>query len=547
MNKFILVIVVLIKACVPQFMVQPPPSAPGTNLSEASSDKGTPVLWVSSAVPDSLRQAVLKWGFPVVFNSAYSNLKLDIDNEPLWGEGMKVDWIYALVAPFPTVIDGVTSKELIDGWHGSASGPFSGRPFLMDAATLAAFSADWGPPTPGIVQTASSDQLLDIAWRERPSWAIIPFENLNPRWKVLSVDGQSPIHKNFVSPQFLSGTTLAYPLLISFRLSCIEPCPVSPLPVLPPSNRDLSKMTIVVMTGTTSLVRGTAYTMNIKGITYPGRDIQTWLTQADITHISNETSFDAGCPPPVMDLKGLKFCSDPRYIALLNYVGTKVVELTGNHLIDYGPQPFLDTLALYRQNNILYYGGGADLSDARQPLLIENHGNKLAFIGCNSVNIGQYPTAANDRPGAAPCDYAYVTQQITQLRSQGYLVIMTFQYYETLDPQPFNAQVRDFRLMAQAGATIVQGSQAHFPQSMEFYQGAFIHYGLGNLFFDQMGYDPSIPGIRREFIDRYIFYDGRYISTELLTAMLEDYSRPRPMTDDERAAFLTEYFSLSGW
>ena len=31
--------------------------------------------------------------------------------------------------------------------------------------------------------------------------------------------------------------------------------------------------------------------MNIKGITYPGRDIQAWLAQADITHISNETSF----------------------------------------------------------------------------------------------------------------------------------------------------------------------------------------------------------------------------------------------------------------
>ncbi len=91
-------------------MVQPSPSAPGTNLSEASSGKGTPVLWVSSAVPDSLRQAVLKWGFPVVFDSAYSNLRLDVDNEPLWGEGMKVDWIYALVTPFPTVIDGVTSK-----------------------------------------------------------------------------------------------------------------------------------------------------------------------------------------------------------------------------------------------------------------------------------------------------------------------------------------------------------------------------------------------------------------------------------------------------
>jgi poly-gamma-glutamate synthesis protein (capsule biosynthesis protein) len=62
-----------------------------------------------------------------------------------------------------------------------------------------------------------------------------------------------------------------------------------------------------------------------------------------------------------------------------------------------------------------------------------------------------------------------------------------------------------------------------------------------------MGNDPKIPGIRREFIDEHIFYDGRYVSTELLTAMLEDYSRPRPMTADERAAFLSEYFSLSGW
>jgi poly-gamma-glutamate synthesis protein (capsule biosynthesis protein) len=545
-KKFILVITLLLKACAPQLMLQPAPSAPGTELSKAPSDKVMPVLWISSAVPDALRQAVLKWGFSVVPDSSYSNLRLDVDNEPLWGDDQKVDWIYALVAPFPTVIDGVTSKELIGAWHGSSSGPFSGRPLLMDAATLAAFTVLWGPPAPGIIQTATSDQLLDIAWRDRPSWAIIPFENLDPRWKVLSVDGESPIYKNFIGSRVLFGSAIAYPLLIFFRLYCIDPCPVSPLPVLPPSNRDPSKMTSVIMTGTSSLVRGVAYAMSIKGVTYPGRDIQAWLAQADITHISNETSFYSGCPPPVMEIS-LKFCSDPVYIALLKYVGTDVVELTGNHLIDYGPQPFSDTLELYRQNNILYYGGGTNLSDARKPLLIENHGNKIAFIGCNSVDIGKYPTAASDRPGAAPCDYEYVTQQITQLRSQGYLVIMTFQYYETLDSQPFDAQVKDFRLMAQAGAAIVQGSQAHFPQSMEFSQGAFIHYGLGNLFFDQMGNDPKIPGIRREFIDEHIFYDGRYVSTELLTAMLEDYSRPRPMTADERAAFLSEYFSLSGW
>ena len=52
---------------------------------------------------------------------------------------------------------------------------------------------------------------------------------------------------------------------------------------------------------------------------------------------------------------------------------------------------------------------------------------------------------------------------------------------------------------------------------------------------------------RDEFLDRHVFYDGKYISTELLTARLEDYSRPRPMTPDERTEFLTTYFKDSGW
>ena len=160
---------------------------------------------------------------------------------------------------------------------------------------------------------------------------------------------------------------------------------------------------------------------------------------------------------------------------------------------------------------------------------------------------GRIPTASPDRPGAAPCDFDYLTGEIRQLHDQGYLVITSFQYYETYDIKPFAAQIRDFRLVADAGATIVQGSQAHYPQTMEFYDGTFVHYGLGNLFFDQMGDDSAEFPTRREFMDRHVFYDGRYISTELLTTLLEDYSRPRPMTPQERATFLTEYFAASGW
>ncbi len=500
-------------------------------------------LWISPSVPAALHRQAENWGIPVVNSPAAASLRLDLQS----GGTSRASWIYALVAPFPTVADGVTFKELLANWNGTAAGPLAGRPLLMDDATLAAFSSLWGPPSSRFVRGIPAGQLLDAAWNERPSWAIVPFESLEPRWKVLTVDGQSPIRKDFQASRIILQTSFDYPLAVTFSLLCSNPCPVSTLPVLPAGNRDPSKMTTVVMTGVTALVRATAYTMSIKGITYPGRDIREWLQQADIAHISDEIPFYDKCPRPDPAQSRLVFCSDPGYIALLNGVGADVVEMTGNHFADYGPQAMLDTLALYQENHISRYGGGADLEDARQPLLLERNGNRIAFIGCNSVDVGRLPTASANRPGAAPCDYEYMTAQIRRLHTQGYLVITTFQYYETYVSRPFSAQTLDFRLMADAGATIVQGSQAHYPQSMEFRDGAFIHYGLGNLFFDQMGDPPFDPRIRREFLDRHVFYDGRYIGTELLTAMLEDYSRPRPMTPEERAAFLAEYFAWSGW
>jgi poly-gamma-glutamate synthesis protein (capsule biosynthesis protein) len=106
----------------------------------------------------------------------------------------------------------------------------------------------------------------------------------------------------------------------------------------------------------------------------------------------------------------------------------------------------------------------------------------------------------------------------------------------------------DFIRIADAGALIVNGSQAHTPKSMVFYKDSFLHYGLGNLFFDQMevyysGY--LMQGTREGFIDRLVFYDGELISVELLTTMLEDYARPRPMSPSEREALLSRIFRIS--
>jgi len=451
----------------------------------------------------------------------------------------KATWVYALVAPFSTVTDGVTSDELKAAWNASPSGPLGGSPLWVTGSTLAALTALWGPPTPGAVQATYVDLLIERLWQNQPSWGIIPFEELDTRLKVLTIDGQAPIHNDF--------DLASYPLKIDFALHAVDQEPATLSLSLPDTNHDPSKLTTIIMTGVTALVRATAYTMETKGVTYPGRDIRDFMRAADITHISNEIPFFTGCDFPNPNRYKLVFCSDPKYIELLKDVGADVVELTGNHFADYGPGAMLETLDIYYQNSIPYYGGGADLDDALKPLLIQHNGNLIAFIGCNPVDLGKPPVATEDKPGAAPCSHSFLVNTIEDLDELGYVVIATFQHREYYSADARPDQLEDFHRVADAGATIVSGSQAHYAQMMEFYDDSFIHYGLGNLFFDQMGDVPYYPGIRREFIDRYTIYNGKLISVELLTMMLEDYSRPRPMTPDERASFLNEYFVHSGW
>jgi len=518
------ILLIMLASCGPSPDLQP--IVPSLEPVPASTSTSEPIrLWMDAAVPDSLRESALEWGIPFTDDSSAS-IRLEVSKS-----SSEVKWIYALVAPFPTVTDGVTSDELRAAWNASSSGSFDGSPLLMEESTLAALTALWGEPASGAIRTVPADQLLDAAWAERPSWAIIPFESIQPRWKVLTVDGQSPIRKDF-DPS-------GYPLQAGFSL--IKPPDANLANVtLPSTNRDPSKLTTVILTGVTALARATAATMDAKGVLYPGEEVRGLLREADITHINNEVPFYGGCPAPDPNQGQEVFCSAPRYIELLTDVGADIVELSGDHFADYGEGAMFETLDIYDKFGILYYGGGRNLEDGRKPLPLEVNGNKIVFIGCNYKTV--YASATETVPGAVPCDFDYMTEQIGLYSAQGYSVISTFQYHEFDSPEARPQQMIDFRRMADAGAVIVSGSQAHVPQVMEFYNDSFIHYGLGNLFFDQMH-----KAQRREFIDRHVFYDGRYLGVELITTYLVDFSRPRMMTLEERARFLTEYFEASGW
>lgn len=534
--------VLILAGCSPQPAVATLPkhtAAPLVSPTQTTAPQRTPTpaataqlnytVAYSPAVPQSLRQSVqLPNGYHPTRPGETPTLVMDVVDPAQWS-GRPVWWVYALVAPFPTMTDGVRLEEILHAWRGEPGEVFPAAPLLMTEETRQAFTARWGAPGEARVKVMAAGDLLDAAWNTRPAWALIPFEELQPRWKVLHIDGLSPVEKNLDLQK--------YPLALPFGLTG-NPLP-SGINWLPAGNRDESQMTVVVMTGVTALVREIAERMEEKGVLYPAGEIGGWLSAADVTHISNEVSFTAKCPPPAR--RDPNFCSDPKYLELLDAVGTDVVELTGNHELDWGPGVFLETLKMYQEKGWGVYGGGKNLESARSPLLIEDHGNKLAFIGCNPAGP-EAAWATKDQPGTATCDFDWLAQEVERLQKDGYLVIATLQHVEVCTLEPHLAQQADFGKLAKAGAVIVSGSQAHCPQTVAFVNGSFVHYGLGNLFFDQMD-----MFARRQFIDRHVIYAGRYISTELLTAELEDYARPRAMTEKERAKLLEDVFRAAGW
>jgi poly-gamma-glutamate synthesis protein (capsule biosynthesis protein) len=499
------------------------------SLPDSGSSTPSPVLWAADNIPEKIVSNISFLSqMGIASDSQQATLILGLD-----GNDLVAQWVYVLAAPFPTILDEITSVDLQDIWEGGPeNGPFTETSLLVDQETYAVFTALWGASAPEVVQVVSSDKLLQTAWENQPSWAIVPFEALNPRWKVLQIDGVSPIQKDF--------NPAIYPLTVQFYISG-ESHEITPV-----SNYDGKKMTDLMLTGVTALVRGTALTMERKGITYPGEDIAPITRAVDFMHVNNEIPFTPDCPFPDMYQEELVFCSDIRYLDLLEDIGVDFVELSGDHFGDHGTFGTLFTLDLYDEVGLPYYGGGRDLGDGRQPLLLEHNGNKIAILGCNAKGSQYYAPADENTPGAVPCDFDWMEAEIVRLKGEGYLVIVTFQHVEYYSYEAQPDLVRDFGRIANAGAAIVSGSQSHQAHGMAFVDDAFIHYGLGNLFFDQYQFCQD-AACDYGFMDRHIIYDGRHISTELIPIRFIDMARPRPMTAEEKAWFLDWIFEASGW
>ncbi len=512
-------------------------------------------LWIDEAVPEDIsiriRNELTKTfnAIEIVDKKEDSDIRVEIDVN---SAGSAATWVLAPVVSFFRNFDDLSYDNFKEFWAGNSevlnyiSTDNSEPRLILTERVFKVLEIILGESGNENIRIVSEEELMtDI--EDNDSFSIVPFDSIDKKYKVLNVDNKSVFDKEL--------DTNSYPLTVGIKVSSDNPELESEVAEcfngITITNRDVEKMASVIMTGVTALARGKTIgrRMDELGVLYPAEKIVEVLRDADITHISNEICFVEGCSS---ENKFPLLCSSPEYIELLRYVDTDVIELTGNHMNDYGPQWMLYTLEMYDKEGWPYFGGGRNLEEAYLPAIFEVNGNKIAFLGVNAYGLANpNEWAREDSPGAARLniwneedkekDFKKVEGIIKELKSEGYIVIFTFQYQETESYNPTESQIRDFERIIDAGADIVSGSQSHWPMGVEIRGNGFINYGLGNLFYNMR----NILGLKQGIIAKHIFYEGRHINTIMITTMLENLSQPRLTTAEERIELLNSIFAGS--
>jgi hypothetical protein len=195
-------------------------------------------LWLAPYLPEEMTAGLsLPENTLQVDDPSRADLLVDVGADHLLAQ-----WIYVLAAPFDTVADGISLAQLQALWQGTLTEGVPLEKLIMNGGTKSVFEKLWGSASQATVEVVADNALMEIAWSSENTWAILPFEKLEPRWKVIALDGQSPVQKAFNSDALW---------LESAFLDCREcgSCREIPLPLTGRNPRSpCSRRSIVILT-----------------------------------------------------------------------------------------------------------------------------------------------------------------------------------------------------------------------------------------------------------------------------------------------------------
>ncbi len=194
------------------------------------------------------------------------------------------------------------------------------------------------------------------------------------------------------------------------------------------------------------------------------KNIRDILLKDDLTIVNFEgTLTESTYVPRSKQENEFLFSAPPDHVAILSENGVEAVSLENNHVMDHGEDVYLETQNHLSNAGIVWSGDG-----------------QLGVIEVKGIQIAMLSYLCIDRYDQL---WDVVPADIKAAKEQYPIVIVNFHWGNELDYYPTKNQKKMGRLAVDSGADLILGHHSHRIQPIEYYNGAYICYSLGNFCF----------------------------------------------------------------
>lgn len=177
-----------------------------------------------------------------------------------------------------------------------------------------------------------------------------------------------------------------------------------------------------------------------------------------------------------------------------------IVTIANNHILDQGEKGLFDTCKYLDEAGIRYTGAGADINEARKPVVFRFNDRKIGIYACAEH---EFSIATKDSAGANPFDPLESPDDVYNLKQICDYIIVLYHGGKELYRYPSPALQKICRKLIEKGADLVVCQHSHCVGCEEKYKGGTIVYGQGNFIFDRRNNEYWNSGLLIQIDDRF--------------------------------------------
>lgn len=278
--------------------------------------------------------------------------------------------------------------------------------------------------------------------------------------------------------------------------------------------------------------------------TYSFDNMKYFFANDDYTYINLETTLTASTKR--YKEKTYNFKGDPGWAqTMIKNSFVDGCDLANNHSFDYEQEGYDETIQVVE-------AAGMDIGDQDTVITLDLNGLEVVILSCNyiyeKVQLPQYLWGDELT--------AHVKEQIKQYKRPDNIVIVCCHWGLERQQTPDYSQFNPGREFIDEGADLIIGNHPHTIQSVEYYNGKFIFYSLGNFAFGGKATTDEVNRISLVVRPRFALRDGVAQLTGVLivpcyTTSAEDIRendyKPRPLYGEEARKLMEQVKSFAAY